>query len=63
MHWDFKPNRKRNMIRLALRIVDLTDRDQWPRIHEWLQVKLEGLDRVFRPLVSRLDSRLPDEDA
>ena len=37
------------------RPADLTNRDLWPEFHQWLKVRLEKFDQVFRSLIGELD--------
>jgi len=50
----FSPEGSR-MCRIYLRKpTDLNQKDNWPSLYEWLEEKLEKLDRVFRPLIRDL---------
>lgn len=63
--WDFDPNRRQSHVKVLREALDPTDESQWPEIHEWLRLKAELLDRVFRPKVRTLDAgdwRLEEEN-
>ena len=46
--WDFKDGRKASYIRVRRENVDPMDTEQWPEIHEWMRLRLEEMDAVFR---------------
>lgn len=52
LHWYNPENAKRCAVQL-MRQADLSDRADWPKQHEWLQERLEGLHEVFGPLIRR----------
>ena len=55
--WDRAEDRKASYIAVQRNDLDPMDRAQWPEIHAWLQEKLEEFDRVFRPIVKKLEVR------
>ena len=65
LEWDEKHGRKRNYINLSSQEeIDLEDRGDWDRQHEWLCNKLKIFHQVFSPRVKELDASdyVPAED-
>ena len=60
LDWQELPEAKASRIALALQPKDPADEDDWPKQHEWMQQKLELLDRTFRHRIRTL-SLEPDE--
>ena len=64
LEWDEKQGRKQNYISLSLEDIDLEDRQDWNRQHQWLCEQLETFHKVFSPRVKTLDANnyIPDEN-
>ena len=64
LEWEEKPGRKQSYISLALEKIDLEDRGDWNRQHQWLCDKLETFHKVFSQRVKELDASdyVPEED-
>ena len=56
LEWDEKHGRKRDYINLSLEEIDLADRQDWDRQHQWLCEQLEIFHKVFSPRVKGLDA-------
>ena len=54
---EWQENPSQNFIRLHLRNIDLEDRDDWSRQHQWICEQLETFHRVFAPRVLSLDAQ------
>ena len=55
---------KRSEINLSQDEIDLEDRSDWDKQHQWLCERLETFHKVFSPRVKRLDASdyVPEED-
>ena len=64
LEWDEKDDLERSEINLSRYEIDLENRQDWNRQHEWLCEKLEAFHKVFSPRVKTLDASdyLPEED-
>ena len=64
LEWDEKDNLKRSEINLSQDEIDLEDRSDWGKQHQWLCDKLEIFHKVFSPRVKTLDASdyCPEED-
>ena len=64
LEWDEKDDLERSEISLSLDEVDLEDRQDWNRQHQWLCKKLEAFHNAFSPRVKALDASEydPEED-
>ncbi len=65
LEWEGRPGRKQSYISLSSQDeIDLEDRSDWDRQHEWLCNKLEIFHKVFSPRVEALDASnyVPEED-
>ena len=64
LEWDEKDNLKRSEINLSQDEIDLEDRSDWGKQHQWLCDKLEIFHKVFSPRVKTLDASdyRPEED-
>ena len=64
LEWDEKQGRKQNYISFSLEDIDLEDRQDWNRQHQWLCEQLEIFHSVFSPRVKVLDASdyIPDEN-
>ena len=64
LEWDEKQGRKQNYISLSLEDIDLEDRQDWDRQHQWLCEQLEAFHNVFSPRIKTLDASdyIPDEN-
>ena len=64
LEWEERPGRKQSYISLSLEEIDLEDRGDWNKQHEWLCKKLEIFHKVFSPRVKALDANdyVPEED-
>ena len=47
-------------INLYLDDIELDNREDWQRQHEWLQIHLEFLSKAFGPYVSNLGNAVSD---
>ena len=56
LEWDEKQGRKQNYISFSLEDIDLEDRQDWNRQHQWLCEQLETFHSVFSPRVKALDA-------
>ena len=57
--WDEKPQNKQSTLRVR-RSIGTLEKELWPQAHKWMLESMDGIDRVFRPLVKELDdSPLP----
>ena len=57
LEWEGRPGRKQSYISLSSQDeIDLEDRSDWDRQHEWLCNKLEIFHKVFSPRVEALDA-------
>ena len=58
------PGGSKSYISLSLEEIDLEDRGDWERQHEWLCKKLEIFHKVFSPRVKGLDASnyVPEEE-
>ncbi|NNH46248.1 DUF4268 domain-containing protein [Rhizobium laguerreae] len=64
LDWDDLPDGRDTRISTPLSGIDLEDRADWPRQHDWLAARLNELYRVFVNRVKRLDaSAWQPEDA
>ncbi len=55
LDWCERPDIQTSYIQVCQE-VDLDDRSTWPAVHAWMLEHLLGLDRAFRPRISRLDA-------
>lgn len=64
LEWEERPGRKQSYISLSLEEIDLEDRSDWDRQHQWLCERLEIFHKVFSPRVEALDASdyVPEED-
>ena len=65
LEWDEKHGRERNYINLSFpEEINLEDRSDWDKQHQWLYEQLEIFHKVFSPRVKELDASdyLPEED-
>lgn len=64
LEWDEKDGLKRNEINLSQDKIDLEDRSDWGKQHQWLCDKLETFHKAFSPRVKELDASdyPPEED-
>lgn len=53
LRWDEKPGRKSSSV-VVRGGPDARDRLNWPELHEWMRVRIEDFDRVFRGRVRSL---------
>lgn len=60
LDWQEKPGMVESNINLYLDELDLDSREDWQRQHEWLQMHLELLSKVFGPFISNLGSSVPE---
>ena len=56
LEWDEKDGWERSEIDLSLYEIDLEDRQDWNRQHQWLCEQLETFHNVFSPRVKALDA-------
>lgn len=56
LDWEELPEGKDTRISVALNDVDLEDREDWPRQHDWLVGRLNEFYRVFSKRVRELDA-------
>jgi serine/threonine protein kinase/sugar lactone lactonase YvrE len=54
LEWQEKPSKKYSEIILNLPNVDPTNRQDWPRQHDWLLEKLEAFHKAFAPRIKNL---------
>lgn len=54
--WTEEPGRLRRGAKLYLQPVDVRDRSDWPRQHQWLIEKSEAMYKAFAPRVQALDA-------
>jgi hypothetical protein len=54
LQWDFDETRKQNYVQWRREGVAPMDRSRWPELHEWLRVRLDALNAVFRGRVAKL---------
>ena len=64
LEWEERPGRKQSYVSLSQEEIDLEDRGDWNRQHQWLCDNLEAFHKVFSPRVKALDASeyLPEED-
>ena len=64
LEWRENPGRKEKHIIHSLEEIDLDDRENWIRQHQWLCEQLETFHKVFSPRVKALDASdyVPEED-
>ena len=64
LEWEERPGRKQSYISLSQEEIDLEDRQDWNRQHQWLCEKLEIFHKVFSPRVKTLNASdyVPEED-
>ena len=64
LEWDEKDGWERSEISRSLDEVDLEDRQDWDRQHQWLCEQLETFHKVFSPRVKALDASdyAPEEE-
>lgn len=64
LEWSEKAGGVESDINLFQREIDLEDRQDWNRQHQWLCEKLETFHKVFSPRVKKLDASnyFPEED-
>ena len=55
LQWEELPTRNDSRIWTPLEEVDVEDREDWPRQHEWLAKRLDQLHRVFSVRIRSLD--------
>ncbi len=56
LEWRELPDRKESQVITYLNDADPTDKNDWPRQHNWLKETLELFNKVFRPIVKELDA-------
>ena len=64
LEWEERPGRKQSYISLSLEEINLENRQDWNRQHQWLCDKLEIFHKVFSQRVKELDASdyAPEED-
>jgi len=56
LNWEELPEGTDSRISISLEDVDVADRSDWKRQHEWLARKLNELHRVLSPKVQELEA-------
>ncbi len=64
LEWEELPTRRDSRVAVYLNDLDLTVETDWPRQHEWLATKLNGMHRALAQRVKTLDANewQPDSD-
>lgn len=62
LEWHEMPRGQESRIAYYLDNVDVEDRTDWPRQHQWLTDHANALYRAMAPRVSRLDAEMEDDD-